>query len=232
MLESTMCPEILPALICGVFVGEPESLTDDGGTWVSSIRREEVLGPVQVTSTGLVGDRATQPYHGGPGAAICVHMADHYSFWKLNYGMNLHAGSVGENITLDQITEDQICVGDIVRLGTSLLQVSGPRVPCANQARHLGRADWVKLTISENRTGFYLRVLEPGTLQAGDLWQLQERVHPDGQIPAINRCMYHAFDPDCARKLIGMSALEEWWKFQFQEKLANRDHWTASVIND
>jgi MOSC domain-containing protein YiiM len=158
-------------------------------------------------------------------------MAEHYVFWNQNYGMNLHAGSVGENITLDHITEDQICVGDIVRLGTSLVQVSGPRVPCANQARHIGRSDWVKLTISENRTGFYLRVLEPGTLQACDAWDLRECVHPDGQIPAINRCMYLAFDAEYARKLIGMSALEDWWKLQFQEKLAIRDHWTTSIIN-
>jgi len=81
----------------------------------------------------------------------------------------------------------------------------------------------VKLTISENRTGFYLRVLEPGVVQSGDAWDLQERIHPEGQIPSIKRCMYLAFDPDYARKLIEMSALDESWRARFQDKLANQN---------
>lgn len=224
-----MCSENRAPVVCGVFVGQPKSIVDERGTWVSSIGREEVLGPVQVTRTGLAGDKVAQPYHGGPGAAICVHLADHYSFWNRNYGMMLRAGAVGENITLDRVTEDQICVGDIVQIGTSVAQVSGPRIPCANQARHIGRTDWIRLTIRENRTGFYLRVLQPGLVQPGDFWNLQDRVHPEGQIPAINRCMYLNFDADYARKLTGMSALDEWWRIQLEEKLANQDHWTTSV---
>ncbi len=133
----------------------------------------------------------------------------------------------------NHITEDDICVGDTIRLGTALVQVSGPRVPCANLARRIGRADWVRLTIRENRTGFYLRVLEPGIVQAGDKWLLTERLNPDGSIPAINRCMYLDFDASYARLLLGMPGLEAWWQEQARQKLENhQQHWTSTLKDD
>ena len=218
------------ALVQAVFTGYPKSITDQRGTWISSIYRDRVEGPVPISLQGLAGDKVAQPYHGGPGAAICVHMAEHYRFWNARLGMNLQAGFVGENITLDGITEENICVGDRVRLGTALVEVSGPRVPCANLARRIGRTDWVKLTIVENRTGFYLRVLEPGAVQAGDSWLLEQRFNPSGTIPAINRCMYLEFDRDYARTMLDMPGLAEWWKDQARQKLTNdAAHWSSTI---
>jgi MOSC domain-containing protein YiiM len=139
--------------IHALFIGQPKTITDERGTWTSSIYRDPVSEPVLAQPGGLVGDKVAQPYHGGPDADICVHLLDHYRFWNAHYGMNLQAGFVGENFTLDGIHEAEICVGDLVRVGTALVQVTGPRIPCANLARRIGRADWVKLTVRENRTG-------------------------------------------------------------------------------
>ncbi len=217
-------------IIQAIFVGQPKTITDERGTWTSSIYRDRVDGAVQVGEMGLVGDKVAQPYHGGPDAAICVHLLDHYRFWNQKYAMDLQSGHVGENFTLDRMTEDQVCAGDIVRVGMALVQVSGPRTPCANQARRVGRADWIKLTIRENRTGFYLRVLEPGVVQAGDTWALQARLNPDGAIPLINDCMYLNFDPTYARRLSQMEGLGSWWKEQVLEKLEKQaDHWTSTM---
>ena len=213
-----------------VFTGQPKSISDERGTWTSSIFRERVIGPVSISEQGLEGDRLAQPYHGGLDAAICVHLMDHYAFWNTRFGMDLKPGCVGENVTLKNITEDQICVGDQIRLGTALVQVSGPRVPCANLARRIGRPDWVKLTIQENRTGFYLRVLEPGTVKEGDSWSLQERINETGSIPGINRCMYLDFAPNYARTMLEMPGLEAWWKEQARKKLDNsKEHWTSPM---
>ncbi len=219
-----------PAIVQAVFTGQPKPIADARGTWVSSIFRDRVHGPVQVSFQGLAGDRVAQPYHGSPGAAICVHLTDHYSFWNSEYGMSLEAGCVGENVTLDNISEDQVCVGDRVRLGTALVEVSGPRVPCANLARRIGRSDWVKLTIQNNCTGFYLRVLEPGTVQSGDPWILAERFNGDGSIPAINQCMYLEFNADMARRMLEMPGLAAWWKDQARQKLDGQtEHWTSTM---
>ncbi len=213
-----------------VLTGQPKLITDERGTWQSSIFRERTDLPVAISFSGLAGDKVAQPYHGGPGAAICVHLADHYAFWNSRFPLALQAGSVGENITLQNITEDQICVGDHVRLGTSMVQVSGPRIPCANLARRIGRPDWVKLTIRENRTGFYLRVLEPGVVQVGDTWSLQQRLNESGSITAINHCMYLDFDPSYARAVLNMQGLDPWWKDQIREKLRRQEkHWTSTM---
>lgn len=192
--------------------------------------RSLMSGPIELHTDGLHEDRVAQPYHGGPDAAVCVHLCDHYDFWRRQYGMDLGPGSVGENLAVDGVTENRVCVGDVVRVGTALVQVSGPRVPCANLARRIGRPDWVKLTISENRTGFYLRVLEPGLLRAGDPWRAEERYNEDGSIAAINHCMYLNFDREFALRVTEMKGLGEWWKQQFFEKLHQRGvHWTDNM---
>ena len=108
--------------------------------------------------------------------------------------------------------------------------MSGPRVPCANLARRIGRPDWVKLTVQENRTGFYLRVLEAGAVEQGDMWSLEGRINEAGSISAINRCMYLDFDPSYARTMLEMSGLGVWWQQQAREKLDNsRGHWTSTM---
>lgn len=220
---------IQPGRVRSVFAGMPKELLDERGTWTSSICRDRIEGRIGVQHCGLVGDKVAQPYHGGLDAAICVHVADHYEFWKREYGIELPDGSVGENITLAELTESEIYVGDVIRLGTAVAQVSGPRVPCANLARRIGRADWVKLTIRENRTGFYMRILEPGHVQEGDPLLLEERLNAVASIPAINRCMYLEFDPNLARTLLHMEGLGAWWKDQARQKLQDADHWTNSM---
>ena len=133
--------ESLP-IVEAVFVGRPKVMNDAGGEWLSSIQRERTTQKVHVDLAGIRGDKVAQPYHGGPNAALCVHLADHYDFWQARYGISLGPGAVGENLTVGSITEDEIFAGDIVRLGSAIAQVSGPRVPCANLARHVGRPDF------------------------------------------------------------------------------------------
>ena len=220
---------MLPFL-AAVFVGQPETIEDSRGSWQSSIRRKAVSEAVAVTSSGLLGDRVAQQYHGGPEAAVCVHLLDHYRFWEETHGVRLAPGSVGENFALDRVVEDAVCAGDVLRVGTARFQVSGPRVPCANLARHLNRPDWVKRTIRDNRTGFYLRVLVTGSVCAGDSWVLEERIHPEATIPALNRCLYLAFDPEFAKRALDMAGLADWWKQQFAERLAAKaEHWTEGM---
>jgi MOSC domain-containing protein YiiM len=127
---------------------------------------------------------------------------------------------VGENFVLEHLSEDEICIGDIYRVGAALVQVSAPRIPCANQARRIGRADWVKLTIQELRPGFYMRVLDPGVVQAGDAFVLAERLNPGATLVAFNRCWYHNFDPALAERFARMPGLMAWWQGRFAQKLA------------
>lgn len=217
-------------VIQSIHQGRPKAICDARGEWVSSIARQRADGPVRVLYDGLEDDKVAQPYHGGPDGAVCVHLSDHYRFWNDRYGMALREGGLGENLVLDGISEDQINIGDTIQIGNTLVQVSGPRVPCANQARHVGRADWVRLTIRENRTGFYLRVIRKGTISTGDLWDLRERRNESGSIAAVNNCFYLDFVPALAEEFAELEGFAEWWKQQFREKLKARgEHWSNSI---
>ncbi|MCB8943661.1 MAG: MOSC domain-containing protein [Ardenticatenaceae bacterium] len=215
--------------IHSIFVGQPKTLADERGEWRSSIWRDLARGPVEIEVRGLAGDQATQPYHGGLDSAVCCHFLDHYRFWNSQYDLNLQAGNVGENFVLEHITEEEVCIGDVYRVGTGLVQVSCPRVPCETQARRIGRSDWVKLTLKELRPGFYLRVLEPGVVQAGDEFRLEERPNPGSSLTLFNRCWYHEFDPHLAEKFTTMTGLMPRWQERFAEKL--EQHITNSKNN-
>src|SRR5260221_6917734 len=188
--------------VAGVFAGGPKLLRDARGTWRSSILRDPVRGPVMVETRGLAGDRATQPYHGDAEKAVCFHSLAHYQFWNEHYGMSLAPGGVGENLTLDGPDESQVCVGDIFQIGSAQLQISSPRTPCETQARRVGRADWVALTLRTLRTGMYARVLTPGSLQAGESLLLVAQPNPGLTVRDLGRCYFHEFDPALAQPLM------------------------------
>ena len=213
--------ETLPPLqghIRAVFVGGPKTLCDARGEWRSSIARDLVSGLTRLEETGFAGDQATQPYHGSLETAVCLHSFVHYQFWNSRYDMALQPGAVGENLTLDELDDSNVCVGDIYQAGTARLQITAPRSPCDTQARHVGRPDWVKLTLQELRTGFYARVLAPGTLQAGDRMILERRANPGLTVLDLNRCYYHVFQPEVARWYMAAEGLMDWWKNRLREK--------------
>ena len=157
--------------IQAIFVGEPRSITDEKGTWFSAIYRAQVEGPIELRETGLTGDRvADTKNHGRPGQAVCVHPITHYDFWNKTYNLEgaqrLGPGSVGENWTISGGNEQTIFCGDVYRVGTAIVQVSGPRGPCSKQERKLGLPGFLKRTIDSMRTGFYLKVLQSGIVSS------------------------------------------------------------------
>lgn len=199
--------------IHSIYIGQPQTYTNEKGTWQSSIFRTLVEGPIALGLRGLDGDRVSDTKnHGSPSQAVCCHSMAHYEFFNREYGMSLGAGNVGENWTLTNANEDEICVNDVYRVGTARVRVSGPRVPCFKQAYRVQRDDWVDLTLKELRTGFYLWVETPGSVQAGDQWELESRSHPDASIQALNRCVYQAFDADLAREILTIPGLHAYWQ--------------------
>ncbi len=203
--------------IDSIHIGTPKTYGGPGGVWRSSIYRERISTPVRLELTGLVGDEvADKEHHGGPNMAVCCHTLTDYAFWNKRLGLGLQPGGVGENWTLAHAREDAICLMDIYDVGTARVQVSKPRTPCQKQGKRVGRADWVRLTLQELRTGFYLQVLEAGTVQSGDTWRLVARPYPGVTLKALNRCVYQAYDPALAAQLDRIAELDAFW----QDKLA------------
>jgi MOSC domain-containing protein YiiM len=216
-------------MICieAIFVGEPRIITDEKGTWLSAIYRTRVEGPIELRERGLAGDGvADTKNHGRPGQAVCVHPVTHYDFWNQLYCLTsaerLGPGSVGENWTISGEDEETIFCGDVYRVGTATVQVSGPRGPCWKQERKLGLVDFLKRTIDSMRTGFYLRVLEPGIVNTGDTWELESRFKDAISVRLVNQAAYRAVEPDIFDSIMRAEGVVPGWKEILRARMAEK----------
>ena len=141
----------------------------------TGIHKQPVDGPVTVKKLGLAGDeQADLTVHGGLDKAVYAYPFEHYAFWQaqqlaaLKRAQALPPGSMGENLTLQGLLEQDVWVGDRLAIGSALFEVSEPRSPCYKFAAKMGFNQAVKLMVQSGASGFYLRVLQEGTITAGD----------------------------------------------------------------
>jgi MOSC domain-containing protein YiiM len=208
-----------------LLVGQPQQATDERGTWRSAIFRTPVAGPVALGLRGLAGDQvADTKNHGSPNQAVCCHPLAHYVYWNEVYGLaadaELAPGAVGENWTLDGATEEDVCIGDIFAVGSAWVQVAAPRYPCSKQERKVRLPGFLQQTMAARRTGWYLRVLTPGTVQAGDALALEARPNPAVSIRRVAENILGAFDAREAHELLAVPELAEGWRRIIEMKLA------------
>ena len=150
--------------VCSVNVGMPQVVIWRDRAVETGIFKEPVMGPVAVRTLNLEGDaQADLTVHGGPTKAVYCYPAEHYDFWRgeLDEAV-LPWGMFGENLTTEGLLEDSVLIGDRLRVGTALVRVTEPRVPCSKLAVRFQRADMVKRFFASRRTGFYLAVEEEG----------------------------------------------------------------------
>lgn len=178
--------------IASVQVGQPQTLvTTKGRAWQSAIAKIPVAGPVALGKENLDGDRqANRKYHGGPDKAVCAYCAAHYPDWRVFLLRDLPFGAFGENLTVDGLNEADLCVGDTLAVGDTLLQISQPRQPCVNLSRRWDAPRLPRRMEETGHTGFYCRVLRTGHLASSDALAVVERPHPEWTLLRANRMMY------------------------------------------
>ncbi|HWG85034.1 MAG TPA: MOSC domain-containing protein [Deinococcales bacterium] len=153
--------------LLSVNVGSTRPLKVGGRERQTGIFKTPLAGPVEVGPLGLAGDvQVDRKHHGGPDQAVYLYGADDYAWWSRELGRELPAGTFGENLTLESVGSEPR-LGDRYRVGGVLLEVTAPRVPCNTLAARMGEAAFVKSFARAGRWGVYARVLEPGSLQAG-----------------------------------------------------------------
>lgn len=147
----------------------------------TGIRKQAVAGLVEVRPLGLQGDeQADLSVHGGLSKALYAYSAEHYPFWQTVRaqaraaapGEALPPGALGENLTIEGLAEDQLWIGDRLRLPHCVLAVSEPRYPCFKFNAVMGFAQAAKLMSQSGYCGSYLAVINPGTIEAGDAIEL------------------------------------------------------------
>ncbi|MCW5664853.1 MAG: MOSC domain-containing protein [Piscinibacter sp.] len=167
--------------LLSINVARVQMLEIGGRPVASAIGKRPVDGPVAVRPLGLDGDEQADPsVHGGLAKAVYAYPHEHYPFWQTVRAQARVAGwdeppsfgLLGENLTIEGLLEPQTWVGDVLRFADCELAVSEPRFPCFKFGAAMGFAQAVKLMQANAWCGFYLAVRTPGTLRAGEAFEV------------------------------------------------------------
>jgi MOSC domain-containing protein YiiM len=208
--------------LLSVNVSLPREVQHGRKTVTTGIFKEPVNGRVMLRTLNLDGDgQADLIGHGGIYKAAYVYSIENYDYWKRELGRtDFTFGQFGENFTVEGMLEDEIHVGDVFRVGSALVAVTQPRVPCYKLGIKMGLPRFVKMYLASCQVGFYLRVLEEGEVGAGDVF---DRVRTDAERMTVREiCHLLYFDPENlggARKALRIQALSPGWRQSFEERL-------------
>jgi MOSC domain-containing protein YiiM len=208
--------------LISVNVALPQTVTWKGRIVTTGIFKTPVNGRVQVRSLNLDGDRqADLAVHGGPNKAIYAYPSEHYAYWRGEFpSMELPWGMFGENFTLEGLLEEAVHIGDRFRIGSGVMMVTQPRIPCYKLAAKFGREDIIQRFLESGRSGFYLKVVREGDVGAGDRIEPMSRDSAAVTVTEVAR-LYNgqSDDRDLFQRAVQLEALPERWRDRFQERL-------------
>jgi MOSC domain-containing protein YiiM len=204
-----------------VLIGRAVPYTRPGSC--SAIDKHPVAGTVQVEAEGLAGDeQGDRRVHGGPDKAVHAYPWAHYSTWQTELGplpLLQAPGAFGENLSLDELDETQVCLGDEWLIGSARFAISQGRQPCWKLNDRFGVPDMARRVQDSGRTGWYLRVLAPGRLRAGDAVRLLARPHPAWPLARIGSLIRERVcAPAVLREVLALPLPPSWRKL-FEHRL-------------
>ena len=209
--------------LLSVNVGRPRTIEWNGRTITTAIFKQPVAGPVALADHNLAGDQqADLTVHGGPDKAVYAYDRAHYDTWRalLPEWADWSPGLFGENLTTEGLFETEVRVGDVYGLGTARLRAVQPRQPCYKLNVRFDNGGMAARFARLNRPGIYFRVVEPGTLQAGDALVLLDQAPTAITIQAISELLL-ARTPNAAAlaATLALPHLPELLKQQFAKRL-------------
>src|SRR5881296_4428345 len=212
--------------LISVNVGLPREITVSDKTVRTSIWKYPVQGRVHVSTLNLDGDQQSDlSVHGGVDKAVYLYPSEHYSYWRTQLpDVELPWGAFGENFTSEGILEDQIKIGDRIRVGSAEFMVTQPRMPCFKLGIRFNRKDMVKRFLESKRSGFYLAVIREGEVGEGDPIQYGDHQQDALTIADIvNLYTMDSENQDLLRRATELPALPDGWKEYFRKRLWDAD---------
>ncbi|MDF2924125.1 MAG: hypothetical protein K0R57_3039 [Paenibacillaceae bacterium] len=214
---------ILTGTVAGLQVGKPQAFLHGGKEWVSGMAKAPAEGPVFLGKRGFDGDgQADLVNHGGEDKAVCVYCIGHYPYWEKVLGQAIGPAAFGENVTVTGMTEEEVCIGDILRLGQAVVQISQPRQPCYKLGYKYGRTDMPVLVQNTGYTGYYYRVVEEGLVAKGDGVSLLDQSPHGMSVAAANRIMYmEKGNKQEIERLLAVPELSASWRTTLTKRLSS-----------
>ena len=210
---------MMPGSVVSVNVARPREIEWLGRRATTSIWKEPVAGGVHVAPHNLAGDKqADLRFHGGADKAVYTYAREDYDWWGEELGGPLADGTFGENLTLAGVDVTSAVVGERWKVGSALLQVTGPRTPCWKLGARMEDVEFPVYFAAAGRPGAYLRVLAEGDLEAGcEIDVVQKPAHglTVGEVARI----YHGDRARC-EDLLRAPELGREWRAWVQERLA------------
>lgn len=209
------------AKITGLYVGRIENLWP--GKQPSAIAKRPVEGPLLLTRAGFKADaQADLKNHGGFEKAVHHYPAEHYPTWQAELGdiaREFGPGQFGENISTIGLTEENLFIGDVLRMGSAVVQISQGRQPCWKLNAHTCNDKMAYLVQKTVRTGWYYRVMEDGEVNLGDEISLLSRPNPDWSVKLVTGARFNGkISPELARAISEIPELYEGWRTAFMKK--------------
>jgi MOSC domain-containing protein YiiM len=207
--------------LLSVNIAAPRLVEFNGQATTTGIFKEPIAGRVHVTKLTIEGDhQVDKRYHGGFNKAVYAYPSEHYPAWEDFLTTKLSPGQFGENLTVEGLLEENVHLGDRLRIGTALLEVTQPRVPCFKLGIKMLMPSFPKWFLKSGKLGFYLRVLEEGEFGVGDAIEL---VHQDDERISIRELWQlaygDAFDAERIAQILKRETLAGEWTKPLREKL-------------
>jgi ferredoxin-NADP reductase/MOSC domain-containing protein YiiM len=207
-------------VLLAVNVGMPRDVAWQGKTVHTGVWKQPVTGPVMARRLNLDGDgQGDLAGHGGEQRALLVYQIQSFRHWEEHFGRDdFSYGQFGENLTVDGLADDEVCIGDRYRIGEAEFEVTQPRVTCYRVGLRMGQPRLPALLVSHHRPGFYLRVITEGLIQAGDQ-VIKTRPGPHGLTVADTDALLYlpGRDLDKVRLAVQIPALSPGWQQSFRE---------------
>jgi MOSC domain-containing protein YiiM len=208
--------------IVSVNVGLPRLLAWGGSTFKTGIFKDPIEGRIVLRSTNLDGDRqADLSVHGGFNKAVYGYPSEHYAAWNAELSSPLgNWGAFGENFTTEGLLETGVSVGDKFRVGSAVIKVTTPRLPCFKLAAKFRSNDVLERFLVTGRCGFYYSVVEEGEVGAGDEFEFLGGEQVTITIAEMNY-LYVARNPERERlrRSLQVKTLPESWRERYHARL-------------
>jgi ferredoxin-NADP reductase/MOSC domain-containing protein YiiM/ferredoxin len=213
--------------LVSVNVGLPRDVEWQGKVVRTAIWKQPVSGRVHVRGLNIDGDgQGDLAGHGGENRAVMVYQLDSYRYWETFLQRHdLEYGRFGENLTVDGLPDNEVCIGDRYRIGSALFEVTQPRVTCYRVGIRMNNPQMPALLVSHRRPGFYFRVIEEGEIGAGDAITKVAEGPECVSVAEVDALLYLPGHPrDQLQRALQIPALSEGWKGSLQALAAANEH--------
>jgi MOSC domain-containing protein YiiM len=208
--NSSQSHSLRDGILESVNVGSPQTVTWHGQIITSSIRKGPVAGRVAVRGVNIAGDgQSDRTVHGGPDKALYAYGSEDYEWWSVNLGRELGPGTFGENLTVRGVSPSNAVVGERWRIGSVILEVSQPRLPCYKLGMRMNDAKFPRLFTAAGRPGAYLRIVQEGKLATGDTIEITFR--PEHGLTVSEVAHIYVGDKRKADRLLQVPELSAGW---------------------